>query len=434
MYSTLVSAPASMQSQNTAAAAVSRRTLGPGQLFDVHDFFVADLSASEIWDRVSTIAIREQASDIHLTAQRDAAPLALRLDGRICPQGAMPNELAARLVNHVKVLAALDVSERRRPQDGSIRCEVDGRAVDLRISTFPTIHGEDVAVRILDRAAALLRVDQLGATDRQAADIAEMLGSASGLILVSGATGAGKTTTLYALLQQLADGTRKTVSIEDPVEYDIPGVSQAAAQPRLGLDFPTLLRSVLRQDPNVIMIGEIRDAETAAAVVRAANSGRLVLATSHAISSASAIETLTALGAHPHYLARALRGVVAQTLVRRICQYCTVRLEETADATIFAEVRHLLSAGESPALSMGRGCPHCRHTGYRERLGVFEVLKADDALRGLIARGAAPREIQQRAVSGGMLPIATAGKLAALRGQTTVEELLSNVSEIWAGC
>lgn len=400
-----------------------------GRLFDAHDFCVAELPVPEIWDRISGIAVREQASDVHVTAQRDGAPLALRLDGRLYGQGALIGDIGQRLVNHVKVLARLDVSERRRPQDGSLRCEVDGRPVDLRISTLPTIHGEDLSVRILDRASGLMRVAQLGATASQTAQINGLLTCPSGLILVSGSTGAGKTTTLYALVQQLADGSRKIVTIEDPVEYDLPGVSQSAVCARLGLDYATLLRSVLRQDPNIIMLGEIRDAQTAATVVRAANSGRLVLATSHATSAAAAVESLTALGAHPYYVARALRGVISQTLVRRLCRYCAERLDETVDEPIFTDVRTLLSPGETPALSMARGCGHCRHTGYRERVGVFEVMTVSDELRHGITEAMPAARIHEIARSEGMIPIADAARLAALRGMTTIEELLSNISE-----
>ncbi|MBK8914360.1 MAG: type II/IV secretion system protein [Phycisphaerales bacterium] len=400
-----------------------------GRLFDAHDFCVAEIGVPEIWDRVSGIAVREQASDIHVTAQREGAPLSLRLDGRLYGQGLLTGDVGQRLVNHVKVLARMDVSERRRPQDGSLRCEVDGRPVDLRISTLPTIHGEDLSVRILDRAAGLMRVAQLGATASQTAQINGLLTYPSGLILVSGSTGAGKTTTLYALVQQLADGSRKVVTIEDPVEYDLPGVSQSAVCPKLGLDYSTLLRSVLRQDPNVIMLGEIRDAQTAATVVRAANSGRLVLATSHATSAAAAVESLTALGAHPYYVARALRGVIAQTLVRQLCRYCAQRLDETVDEPIFADVRGLLAAGERPALSMARGCGHCRHTGYRERVGVFEVMTVSDELRRGITEGRPAARIHEMARSEGMIPIADAARLAALRGLTTIEELLTNISE-----
>ena len=254
------------------------------------------------------------------------------------------------------------------------------------------------------------------------------------MILVTGPTGAGKTTTLYALLQRLAaDGSRKIATIEDPIEYDLPGINQSQVNTRIGVDYATLVRSVLRQDPNAIMIGEIRDPETAATVVRAANSGRLVLATSHAIHCGAAIESLVQLGAHPHFVARAFRGAIAQTLVRRLCPYCTVRLEETADIGLLDDVRHLLGKNEHPVLSMGRGCPHCRHTGYRGRVGVFEVMVADDETRSMIGRGVPARQVYDYAVKRNMITVSQAGKLAALRGLTTVEELFQNVSEIWTG-
>ncbi|MGE0479455.1 MAG: GspE/PulE family protein [Phycisphaerae bacterium] len=405
----------------------------PGRLFSAEDFAVAELTPAEVWDRVSTIAVREQGSDIHLTCQREGARVAVRLDGRVYEQGLLPADLGQRVTNHVKVLAKLDVSERRRPQDGHISLHLDGRPIDLRVSLLPTQHGEDLAIRILDSETALLHVEDLGFSERQLEDLATLIDAPSGLVLITGSTGAGKTTTAYGILQRLADGARKVVSAEDPIEYDLPGVSQTQVAAKIGVDFAALVRSVLRQDPNVINIGEVRDPETAAAVLRAANSGRLVFATTHAVYSAAAIESIIALGANRHFLARSFRGVIAQTLVRRLCQYCTVRLEETADIALLEDVRHLLGPHEKPVLSMGRGCPHCRHTGYRGRLGVFEVLVADDAMRDMLVQGATAREVYQYAVTHKMITIAQAGKLAALRGLTTVEELLQNVSEIWTG-
>ncbi|MCH8806743.1 MAG: type II/IV secretion system protein [Planctomycetes bacterium] len=406
----------------------------PGQLFIADDFALADMPPTEIWDRVISIAVREQASDVHLTFQADGTHVGLRLDGRMCPQGTLPAELGQRLVNHAKVLANLDVSERRRPQDGHLTTEIDGRPIDLRLSVFPTNHGEDLAVRLQDREVGMLEMEQLGIGERQLRDLAMLIDSPSGLILVTGPTGAGKTTTLYALLQRLAaDGSRKIATIEDPIEYDLPGINQSQVNTKIGVDYATLVRSVLRQDPNAIMIGEIRDPETADIVVRAANSGRLVLATSHAIHSGAAIESLVQLGAHPHFVARAFRGAIAQTLVRRLCPYCTVRLEETADIGLLDDVRHLLGKNEHPVLSMGRGCPHCRHTGYRGRVGVFEVLVADDETRSMIGRGVPARQVYDYAVKRNMITVSQAGKLAALRGLTTVEELFQNVSEIWTG-
>ncbi|MBL8878470.1 MAG: type II/IV secretion system protein [Phycisphaerales bacterium] len=408
-------------------------TLRPGQLFIAEDFALCELGAPEIWDRMISIAVREQASDLHLTYQSEGMRIGVRLDGRMHDQGVLPAEVGQRVTNHVKVLSRMELSERRKPQDGRLTLDIDGRPIDLRISLLPTSHGEDIAVRVLDRESSLLSVDRLGVSGCQLGEIDALINAPSGLILVTGSTGAGKSTTLYALLQRLTDGSRKCVTIEDPIEYDLPGVNQAQVNHKIGVDWSMLMRSVLRHDPNVIMLGEIRDPETASAAVRAANSGRLVLATSHASYSAAAVESLTALGAHPHFVARALRGVIAQTLVRRLCPYCTIRLEETSDFALLEDVQHLLNPDERPALSMGRGCPHCRHTGYRSRLGVFEIMTADDRTREMVAHNRPAREVYSHAVESGMVTIAQAGKLSALRGLTTVEELLNNVSEIWTG-
>ena len=414
-----------------ASAAPAPQPTEPGRLFNAEDFAVAELQPPDIWNRIITIAVREHASDVHLTFQGDDMQVAVRLDGQLCPQGRLPADLGQRLVNHVKVAADLDPSEKRRPHDGRISAEIDSRPVDLRVSIFPTNHGESVAVRIQDREVALLEMDQLGLGGHQLAALSSLIDAPSGLVLVTGPTGSGKTTTLYALLRRLADGSRKIVTVENPIEHDLPGIDQSEANYRIGVNYPVLVRAALRHDPNVIMIGEVRDAETADAVVRAANSGRLVFATTHAVHGAAAVESLIALGAHPHFVARSLRGAIAQTLVRRLCPYCTIPLAETADSSLLDDVRHLLGPHEHPTLSMGRGCPHCRHTGYRGRVGVFEILVATEQIREMVTRQAPAREVYEAARSGRMVTIEQAGKLAALRGLTTVEELVQNISEIW---
>jgi type II secretory ATPase GspE/PulE/Tfp pilus assembly ATPase PilB-like protein len=415
--------------ENTTDGAPAER----GRLFRVEDFALADMPPPAIWERVLTVSARERVSDIHITFDRDAALIGVRLDGHLCPQGMMPHDLGQRLVNHIKVSAGMDPAERRRPQDGRQTERVDDRPIDLRIAVLPTHYGESVAIRIQDREAALLAVDQLGMDPRQYAKLTELISSPSGLVLVSGPTGCGKTTTLYAMLQKLADRSRKIVTVETPIEYDLPGTEQSEVNYRLGVDYAALVRAALRQDPNVIMIGEVRDSETADAVVRAANSGRLVLATTHASHVGAAVESLVALGAHPHFLARSFRGAISQTLVRRLCPYCTEHLEETAQENVLADVRPLLRPDEYPALSLGRGCSHCRHTGYRGRLGIFEVMVADDQMREMINAGRPARDIYQHAVDARkMMTIAQAGKLAALRGWTTIEELVQNVTEVWA--
>ncbi len=416
----------------TFTAAPQRGELPAGRLFHTGDFVAAGLDAAAIWERIVTAAVRNRGSDIHLSFHDDLL-IAVRLDGRLLPQGHLPLELGQRLLNHAKVSARLDPAEKRRPQDGHIRVTIDERPIDLRLSLFPTNHGESAALRIQDRATSLLALEELGLSERQYGALAALVEAPSGLVLVTGPTGTGKTTTLYAILRRLADGSRKIVTIEDPIEYDLPGVEQSEVHLKIGLDPATLMRAALRHDPNVIMIGEVRDAETADAVVRAANSGRLVFATTHAVNSAAAVESLVALGAHPHFVARAFRGAIAQTLVRRLCRYCTVPLAETAETGILDDVRHLLGPHERPVLSLGRGCPDCRHTGYQGRTGLFEILVASDEVREQIAHGVPAREIRALARQARMISMDEAGKLAALRGLTTVEELVQNVSELWTG-
>lgn len=415
------------------APTANGRPASPGRLIDIPLLIMRGLDGPDIWDRLGTAAVREQASDIHLTNQADGLHIAVRIDGRLWRQGMLPTELGQRLTNHVKIMALLDVADRRRPQDGHATLGIDGRPIDLRVSVLPTNHGEAVAIRLLDRDAGRLQLEQLGLSGEQLRAVQDLIQSPSGLILVTGATGAGKTTTLYAMLNALSGEHRKIVTVENPVEYDLPHVDQAQVNRKIGLDFPTLVRSVLRQDPNVIMIGEVRDAETADAVVRAANSGRLVFATTHAIHCAAALESLIALGAHPHFVARSFRGAVAQTLLRKLCPSCTVTLEETADVTLLDDVLRHLESGERPMLSFGRGCADCRFSGYRGRTGVFEVLVADDDVRRMISQGSTARTIYDWAVANELLTIAQAGKLAALRGLTTIEELMQSVSEMWTG-
>ena len=248
------------------------------------------------------------------------------------------------------------------------------------------------------------------------------------LFAITGPTGAGKTTTLYAILNRLRDGTRKIITIENPVEYDVQGINQAQVNYRLGIDYGVLLRTVLRQDPNIIMIGEVRDAETANAAVRAAVTGHLVFATMHAVEASAAVESLISLGAHPHFLAWALRGVIAQNLVRRVCADCSERIDETASVLPVDEIKDLVGPGETPALAMGKGCDKCHQSGYRGRLGLFEVLVSNDNIRTAIEQRRPAHDIRELAIKAGMLSLQKTGKLAAFQGQTTVEELIRTLS------
>lgn len=398
-------------------------------LIDLDALTARDASASDMWAALLAVAVGHHASDIHLTSQEDGLHAAFRIDGELVPQGRIPpGPPANRLRNHIKVTGDLDLGEQRRPQDGRAFAELGERTVDLRISALPTNHGQDIVIRILDRTVSMLDVEQLGLGRRLLNRLLGLINSPNGLILVTGPTGAGKTTTLYAILNRLNNGTRKIITLENPVEYDLPGINQAQVNYRLGIDYGVLLRTVLRQDPNIIMIGEVRDAETANAAVRAAVTGHLVFATMHAVEAAAAVESLISLGAHPHFLAWALRGVIAQNLVRQVCPDCTERIDETAAVLPLDEIKDLIGPGETPALAMGKGCDKCHRSGYRGRIGLFEILVSSDEIRTRIEQRRPAREIREAALKAGMLSLQQAGKLAAFQGRTTVEELIRTLS------
>ncbi len=398
-------------------------------LIDLDALTSRDASASDIWGALLSVAVGHHASDIHLTSQADGLHASFRIDGELVPQGRIPpGPPSNRLRNHIKVAGDLDLGEQRRPQDGRAFAEFGEQTVDLRISALPTNHGQDMVIRILDRTVSMLDIEQLGLGRRLLNRLLGLINSPNGLILVTGPTGAGKTTTLYAILNRLNDGTRKIITLENPVEYDLPGINQAQVNYRLGIDYGVLLRTVLRQDPNIIMIGEVRDAETANAAVRAAVTGHLVFATMHAVEAAAAVESLISLGAHPHFLAWALRGVIAQNLVRRVCPDCAERIDETAAVLPLDEIKDLMGPGETPALAMGKGCDKCHRSGYRGRIGLFEILVSSDEIRTRIEQRRPAREIREAALKAGMLSLQQTGKLAAFQGRTTVEELIRTLS------
>jgi type II secretory ATPase GspE/PulE/Tfp pilus assembly ATPase PilB-like protein len=318
----------------------------------------------------------------------------------------------------------MDLAEKRRPADGRwIFSTPDGLDVDLRINVIPTMYGEDFALRLLARGSQLYSVDQLGMTEQQLAAYKGMIFSPSGLILISGPTGSGKTATLYASLIALNDGKRKINTIEDPIEYAIDGLRQSQVNPQIDLSFGELLRSVLRQSPDVIMLGEIRDEETAKTAVRAANSGMLVLATLHAPSASSAVQSMRSLGAHPHFLSTSLRGVVSQRLVRALCPNCRISFDITDAPHTFDDVRPWLGADEGKHLYAARGCENCGHSGYASRSGVFEVMPVGKSMRALIADGATAAQIRAKAVEEKMLEFRSAALLKVARGLTSTEEI-----------
>ena len=385
-----------------------------------------DVADMEVEDAVTALidhAVSLGASDLFFLANEDYLAIHVRHLGIMRPISIVSADQGRKFIQHVKAHASMDVSERRRPLDGRWIYESEEAVVDLRINTIPALYGEDVTFRLLSREQGLFDVEDLGMIDAQLKKLRNMIDSPSGLILCTGPTGSGKTATLYAMLRRLNNGNRKINTIEDPVEFSIDGMRQSQINPALDLDFATLLRSVLRQSPDVIMIGEIRDPETARIAVRAANSGHLVLSTLHAPVAAAAIQSMRSLGIHDHFLATALRGVVSQRLVRGFCTECKQSFDLSHAPETFDEVRHLLKDGQGNELVAAQGCEACGYTGYATRQGVFEVMEIDRELRNLIAHGEPTERIREKAVSDGMLEFRQAALLKVAQGETGAEEV-----------
>ena len=373
-------------------------------------------------------AARLQASDVFICSNEQCVIAQVRHLGIVRPLAVMPVEQGKRVITLIKARALMDLAEKRRPQEGRwifqhTLADKSEAAFDLRVSTIPTAFGEDMALRLLDRSSKLFTLDNLGLTRSQRNILNSTLDSPGGLILFTGPTGSGKTATMYTCLQKLNDGRRKINTIEDPIEYAVDGVRQSQVNPVIGLGFSELLRSVMRQAPDVIMIGEIRDPETASIAIRAANSGHLVLATIHAVAAAGAIHSMRALGVHPHFLATALRCIVAQRLVRTLCPACKTCFDLADAPHTFDEVAPFLSEGEGKLLWAARGCPECLMTGYASRTGVFELLPITRDLRNLISENHTVQEIRTQAAQEKMLEFRHAAMLKVAHGETSTEEV-----------
>ncbi|TSA41269.1 MAG: response regulator [Betaproteobacteria bacterium] len=366
-------------------------------------------------------AIRLGASDIHIQPRTKSVVVRLRIDGVLVDKIHIPHQLHASLVSRLKVMSELDISERRRPQDGRITIKTPARVVDLRISTLPTINGEKVVMRILDRNSATKSIEGLGFSAPDLAKIRNMVDKPQGIILATGPTGSGKTTTLYGLLQHNATPSKNYVTIEDPVEYYLDMAGQVLIKEKIGLTFPVILRSILRQDPDVILIGEIRDFETAEVAFHAALTGHLVYSTLHTNSAVATIARLFDLGLKPFVVATALEGIVAQRLVRKICEGC--REEETPSADLRARFGDLFVSPEM-RFWHGKGCNQCHGSGYRGRLGIYEVLAPDEQMRHLIASGASILELLNSARRLGTTSLFEDARDKVEQGLTTLDEVL----------
>jgi general secretion pathway protein E len=365
-------------------------------------------------------ALAADASDIHIEPFEDSLLVRYRIDGLLYDQEAPPRRLRAALTSRIKIMAEMNIAERRLPQDGRIRVTAHGRPVDIRVSTVPTVHGESIVMRLLDRSSVFLTFDRLGFSPRTAETFDGLIRRPHGILLVTGPTGSGKTTTLYAALDKINRPDLKIITVEDPVEYQLKRVNQIPVKPKIGLSFAAGLRHIVRQDPDVIMVGEIRDLETAEIAIQAALTGHLVFSTLHTNDAPGAITRLQDMGCEPYLFSSVLNGVLAQRLVRRICEAC--RVPKAADTAQLAALG--IAATGAEELFHGKGCDQCRGTGYRGRTGIYELLKITDDVRSLIVRKAPAGEIRENAIAHGMLTLREDGWAKACAGVTTVAEIL----------
>ncbi len=371
-------------------------------------------------------AVETGASDIHLEPFEDRLRVRTRHDGVLAEAETPPARLAAAVVSRIKIMARLDIAERRLPQDGRIKLAVRGQEVDFRVSTIPSLFGETVVLRVLDRSAVQFDYDRLGLPSPVVARFSAALDLPNGIVLVTGPTGSGKTTTLYTGLSALNAVSRKIITVEDPIEYQLRGINQIQVKPQIGLSFAALLRSILRQDPDVIMVGEMRDLETAQIAVQAALTGHLVLSTVHTNSAAATITRLRDMGLEDYLLASVLRGVLAQRLVRRLCPACR-RAGPAPPELVARFTLDQRSGGMAPTLFHPVGCDACRSTGYRGRQAIAEFLVPDATIERLIFARAEQSVIEEAAVAAGMVPLFEAGLDAALAGVTSLEEVVRSL-------
>jgi len=362
-------------------------------------------------------AVKERASDIHIEPFETELDVRMRVDGVLSTVLRPPKIIQDALISRIKIMSNLDIAEKRLPQDGRISLLVGGRSIDVRVSTIPTIFGERAVLRILDKRQGMLGLDEVGFDEEQKRVFSGLLSRSNGIVLVTGPTGSGKTTTLYSALGRINSVEKNIITVEDPVEYQLRGIGQMQVNPHIGLTFASGLRSILRQDPDVIMVGEIRDVETAEIAIHASLTGHLVLSTLHTNDAPSAIARLLDMGVEPFLVASSLTGVLAQRLVRVVCGNC--RVEYEPDENELSYFDH-----EPARLYRGEGCPRCKHTGYYGRTAIFELLVIDDKIRTMISARKDAAAIRDAAVRGGMETLYGAGLRKVAAGTTTLSEVL----------
>ena len=370
-------------------------------------------------------AVEQRASDIHIEPFENELKVRYRIDGVLHEVETPARRLQAAIVSRIKIMAKLNIAERRLPQDGRIKLRLLGKEIDLRVSTLPTLYGESVVLRILDRSSIIVNLDSLGFPEETLAHFSRLITKPYGMVLVTGPTGSGKTTTLYGALDKINSPDKKIITIEDPVEYQLLGVNQIHVKPQIGLTFANGLRSIVRQDPDVIMVGEIRDFETAEIAIQAALTGHLVFSTLHTNDAAGAVSRLLEMGVEDYLLASSLLGVLAQRLVRTVCQKCREPAEMAAD--VMSEMTG--GNGEVVQAMWGRGCEECAQTGFRGRQGIFELLLMNDPVRQLILKRASADAIKDAAVELGMTTLRDDGWRKVRMGITTVSEVVRVTQE-----
>ncbi|MGE5307486.1 MAG: GspE/PulE family protein [Deltaproteobacteria bacterium] len=376
-------------------------------------------SIIKLVDLIIAEAVKDRASDIHIEPEQDLTRIRFRIDGILHEIPSPPKEWEAAIISRIKVLANMDIAESRIPQDGHFQSKLDDKVIDFRVSTMPTIYGENVVLRLLDTASVMIGLEKMGfSTNEQLKRFEDLIARPYGIILTTGPTGSGKTTTLYSSLMRINTVDRNIITIEDPVEYRLGLIRQVQVNTRAGITFANGLRAMLRQDPDVIMVGEIRDLETAIISVQAALTGHLVFSTLHTNDAASAVSRLVNMGVEPFLISASLVGIMAQRLVRRICEHCKEPYEPTK-----AVVDKWGLKGRKATLYRGKGCDYCKGTGFRGRTGIFELMAVDDELREMVIAGSSSLELRKKSQDKGMKLLSEDGLDKALAGITTVEEV-----------
>ena len=378
-----------------------------------------------------TRALEARASDIHIEPFERELLVRYRIDGVLQKAESPPIQMASAVISRLKILSKLNIAERRVPQDGRIQLKISGKTVDLRVSTVPTLHGESVVMRILDKESINLDLDAIGLSETVLHRFKAVLDKPNGIFLVTGPTGSGKTTTLYSALSRINTDSRKILTVEDPVEYQLEGINQIQVATKVGLDFATSLRAIVRQDPDVIMIGEMRDKETAGIAIQSALTGHIVLSTLHTNSAASGITRMLDMGLEDYLITSTVNAIMAQRLVRVLCQACKTEQPVSEEEIRHLGVAHLVENMSSATVGSAVGCDDCNHSGYHGRMGIHELLLVDDDLRQLILEHASAEKIQSAARASGMLTMYEDGMVKALAGHTSMEEVLRVAQAEW---